>query len=438
MSTMNVREILPGSPLSPAAGEGSSRLLARILDRPALLAEVRAMSPRELGALVDRVGLEDAGEIVALATTEQLVGLFDADLWRADRAGEPERFDAGRFVLWIEILLEAGSSFAAARLAELPEDLLALGLHRSLLVMRLDHLAVALAADEADDAPAWARRSARQPEALEKMLDGCLYEEVGEHQIMPRADGGWDAVLEAVLALDRDHHDLLHRVLERCAAMTTELIEDTGGITRLLRAEETLEEDVAGEREARRAAEGFVAPADAAAFLALAEAPLDPATPLERDVVTRVYLPPWREEVVQLPGRTGRRSRAGLETSAEAGLPLFARAMRALRDDAPDVYAARLAEVAHLVNVVVAGHPIEGRRARPGEALDRVLATCSEGVVRTGAALGRRAPTVAAATDVVRARPADVLFRVGRARREATVRSRHPTPGSVPSATASK
>jgi hypothetical protein len=416
MNAPSLRHVRSPSPLAPRPGEGSSRLLARILDRPGLLAEVRALSPRELGALVDRVGLEDAGEIVALATTEQIVGLFDADLWRAGRAGAPERFDGARFLLWLEVLLEAGSAFAAARLAELPEDLLALALHRSLLVMRLDHLAVALAADEADDAPAWARRSARRPEALEKMLEGCLYEEVGEHQVMPRAEAGWDAVLDVVLALDRDHHELLHRLLEQCAAMTTELIEETGGITRLLRAEETLEEDVAEGRERRRAAEGFVAPTDAAAFLALAEEPLDPATPLERDVVTRSYLPPWREVAVQLPRRAPRRSRVAVEPGAEAGLPPFARAMRALRDEAPDAYAARAEEVAHLVNVVVAGHAIDGRRARAGEALDLVLAACSEGIARTAAALGRPASTTASALDVVRARPADVLFRIGRAR----------------------
>lgn len=411
---MSLDRVSRTSPLAPLAEEGSSRLLARLLDRPELVAEVRALSPRELGALVDRIGLEDAGEIVALATTEQIVATFDADLWRADRAGEAERFDPERFLLWLEVLLEAGSAFAAARLAEMPQDFLALALHRLLLVVRLDHLSVALGADEADDAPAWARRAARRPEALEKMLEGCLYEEIGEHQIMARRPDGWDAVLDVVLALDRDHHDLLHRVLEQCAAMTTEVIEDAGGLTRLLRAEETLAEDVAADRERRRAAEGFVAPTDAAAFLGLAAQPIDPTAPLERDVVTRDYLPPWREDVAPVPPRSRRTATTAVAAAAGAALPLFAQAMRALRDDDPAVYGRRMDEVAHLVNVLVAGWSVDGRRARPAEALERVLAACSDGLVRTAAAHGHRgAPSLATAVAMVLARPADVLLRIG-------------------------
>jgi hypothetical protein len=70
----------------------STRLLMRILDRPELLAAVRELPAPVLGRLIDRVGLEDAGELVALATTEQLQGVFDQDLWRAAAPGEDERF----------------------------------------------------------------------------------------------------------------------------------------------------------------------------------------------------------------------------------------------------------------------------------------------------------------------------------------------------------
>ena len=58
-------------------------LLARILESSELLAEVRALPPLVLARVIDAVGLEDAGELVACATTEQLVRVFDEDLWRA-------------------------------------------------------------------------------------------------------------------------------------------------------------------------------------------------------------------------------------------------------------------------------------------------------------------------------------------------------------------
>lgn len=107
---------------------GSRALLTRILDQPNLVAAIQALPAQALGRLIDHVGLEDSGEIVALATTEQLRRIFDNDLWRSERPGKDESFDAGRFALWLEVMLEAGEEFAAGKLAELPEDLVTLAL----------------------------------------------------------------------------------------------------------------------------------------------------------------------------------------------------------------------------------------------------------------------------------------------------------------------
>jgi hypothetical protein len=82
-----------------------------------------------LGRLIDRVGLEDAGELVALASTEQLQGVFEQDLWRAAAPGEDERFRPERFALWLEIMFEGGEGFLIEQLCALPRDLLTLA-HR--------------------------------------------------------------------------------------------------------------------------------------------------------------------------------------------------------------------------------------------------------------------------------------------------------------------
>jgi hypothetical protein len=96
----------------------SRQLIARILDEPQLAAQIQALEAPVLLRLIERVGLEDAGEIVALATTEQLERVFDEDLWQTDVPGEDERFDSGRFLVWLEVMLEAGDSFVAHKLAE--------------------------------------------------------------------------------------------------------------------------------------------------------------------------------------------------------------------------------------------------------------------------------------------------------------------------------
>jgi len=78
---------------------------------PDLAAQIQSLAPPVLARLIGEVGLEDAGELVAFATTEQLARVFDEDLWASARPGEDERFDARRFVTWLEVMLEAGDAF---------------------------------------------------------------------------------------------------------------------------------------------------------------------------------------------------------------------------------------------------------------------------------------------------------------------------------------
>lgn len=116
---------------------GSKVLLDRILSTPDLVRAVRALPPSTLASLVTRVGLEDAGEIVSLATTEQLVHLFDEDVF-----GEDEALDPARFALWLEVLLEAGDAFTADRVTSLPDDLVRAAVHAFVMVLDLDAIAV--------------------------------------------------------------------------------------------------------------------------------------------------------------------------------------------------------------------------------------------------------------------------------------------------------
>src|SRR4051794_14828598 len=83
-------------------------LLAHLLEEPDLVALVRTLDAPSLGALVRHIGLEDAGEIVDLATSDQLLHILDEDVWKSEAAGEDEVFDDGRFAVWLEVLLEAG------------------------------------------------------------------------------------------------------------------------------------------------------------------------------------------------------------------------------------------------------------------------------------------------------------------------------------------
>jgi hypothetical protein len=425
--------------LSRARVPSSTNLLLRILERPALVAAVRELPGAVLGKLIERIGLEDAGELVALATTAQLERVFDDDLWRAERVGGDETFRPERFALWLRVMLDAGEPLLVQRLCDLPQELLALAVHRLVLVLDMDVLDEQLAPGD------------EEADALRQALETSLVEEWEEFRLIARDPDVWDDVWGALLLLDRAHHERLRAILETCCAMSTEYISGQGGLFQVLTAEEMLDSDVAAARDDRRVAEGFISPADARAFLALARRGGGDG----RDPITRAYfrgLPSTgaaTHKPTAPPKTDAPRSRgAALATDADvldlaallreaevlapeptqplAGLlgasdqtspakqhlvaPLFEQAMTALRDRDPALFSTRAQEVGYLVNVWIAGGAHDGRRPRPVEALETVLRTCEAGL-RTQVGSGR--VTAEEALAVLARMPADLLYRRG-------------------------
>jgi hypothetical protein len=411
----------------------STNLLLRILEHPGLLAAVRDLPGAVLGKLIDRVGLEDAGELVALASSTQLEHIFDEDLWRADRAGEDETFRPDRFALWLRVMHEAGEGFLVQRLCELPQDLLALAVHRLVLVLDMDVV---------EEQLGWA---GDEGEPIARALDDAVFEEWEEFRLIARERDAWEDVWNALVSLDRDHHDRLRAILGQCCAMSTEYISGQGGLYQVLTADEMLETDVAATRDDRRAGEGFVSPADARAFLELARRGDDGE---KRDPITRAYFRGLTRTAREPGQRSARESTStstrgpGQELTSsppvsdlaallrEAGViqpapaprlapgqgdsprvaPLFEHAMADLRERDLTLFFERVREVGYLVNVWIAGGSHAGRRPRPVEALELVLRTCEAGLRAQSAP--KRTTREAALAALARTR-ADLLFRRG-------------------------
>src|SRR5437762_11794707 len=173
-------------------------------------------------------------------------------------------------------MLEAGDDAVVRRLCELPADLVALGVHRLVLVM--DAAVIEEQLSPGDELA----------EQLARAIDDAAVDEWEELRLIARDPDAWEDVWSALVLLDRDHHDRLRAILERCCEMSTEYISGQGGLFQVLTADEMLESDVAAAREDRRVAEGFVSPADARAFLELARRG-DGGGGDERDPITRAY-----------------------------------------------------------------------------------------------------------------------------------------------------
>jgi hypothetical protein len=234
----------------------------------------------------------------------------------------------------------------------------------------------------------------REHEAIEKALDERPYEEIDEFRVIARDASTWEPIVTLLVALDRDHHALVRRVLERVCVVSSEMIDEAGGLHEALGASETLESDVGFDREQRREREGFVAPSAAASFLRFAGASTLEALVASRDpdAVTRAHFraaPPNRVPasppspkveafVAHLRAACvfGARERRAprLVRKGHKNMTILHRAMEALRADSR-AFSRALDELAYLVNVLVAAAQV-----RLVEASDVAVAVCSLGL----------------------------------------------------------
>lgn len=416
-------------PLAPRTE--ARNVLTRILDQPGLVRAVQALPPAALLRLIDRVGLEDAGELVALATVEQLRTIFDEDLWRSVGAGQEERFCGARFVLWLEVMLEAGERFVADKLADLPEELVALALQHEVLAVSLEELALLISEGEGQV-------------PLEKIIEDSPYLELGDYCVIARHRDAWDTVGAALLALDEWQSDTLQLLLERLWRATSDYIYGQGSLYEVLTSEQMLEADAAAEREDRRARAGFVSASAARGFLALVRT--DEITRLltlpARDPLTGALLREYDAAPLQAAAHAVRAAASGAEEDELSGLlaeiaeegtaprlleggregqsaaPLLAGALVELAVRAPDRHEARMRELGYLANALVAGVSSRGERLRPLAAAEAALATCSLGLERALCEIHPSAPdeppTPQRAVERLQTFTCDLLFRVGR------------------------
>ena len=379
------------------------RLLDRILNTPQLARAVPRLQPEVLHRLIQHCGLEDSGDLLALATPAQLTRVFDLDLWRAAAPGLDERFDADRFGRWLEVMVDAGVPGAAATLAAMDDELLVAAFAEHVRVFDIAAVAPYVTLD-GDLSPG------------ASFAEGVRCEIGGYVVVAKRADF-WDAITTVLNALADAHGAAFDRMMRGCCRVSSSRPEIDGLDDRLTVNEQAIF-DVALDREARGDARGYVTPAQARAVLQTSRR-IDlrsPAMPA-RDAVTRAYFrdieahaatPDAVQPSSSLPnadaesvrhaateavgamvellrdaGVIPRDTRALLQAPAEAAAPRFARIRTQLdltHERDPAASAERHAELAYLANVLAAGATIQSRPVRPEESSDAVMAVCNLGL----------------------------------------------------------
>src|SRR5262245_33041127 len=230
MSTPTNRET------APRAGGSVDDRLARLLDTPFLARVVPHLAPETLHQLIRYRGLDACGELVTSATPAQLTSLLDLDLWRHPQPGRDEQFDVDRFGEWLEVLVDTGESVAARTVAALDEHLVILGLSRYLRIFDPGTFEPTESSD--DEA-----RDRDEMMSSETNVD-CLECEVGGYLVRARRTDAWDAIMSMLVALESEHADYFHGVMQGCRRLSNSTPE-VDGLDDLLTAPEQQLHDVA-------------------------------------------------------------------------------------------------------------------------------------------------------------------------------------------------
>jgi hypothetical protein len=413
------------------------QLLDRILDTPHLAQVVPRLQPELLHRVIQRCGLEDCAELVALTTPEQLARIFDLDLWGSARPGRDEQFDADRFGVWLEVLMESGATLAAQKLAEIDVDLVIGGFAQHVRVF-----------DRAAVAPYTTTDGLEIAEI--RGLDETLTCDVGGYVVVARRSDSWDAIVAVLTSLDEERHDCFNQVMRGCRTLSNARFEIDGLDDRLSDRDQVMF-DLSLDRERRRETQGYLAPAQARAFLEMSRrlrlesGGVPPANPIAH-AYFRVIGETTAADVQSAPkhlpvGSSGEESApkptetvAGdveglLDVLLDAGilaqqprallagsqeqvsrLTLIHDHMRFVLDRDSAAYAKRNEELAFLANTLMAGCSIQARPFTAQEASDAAAAICNLGLENWPAQFpSRQTRHDPAAVEAGTALPADFL-----------------------------
>ena len=377
-------------------------LLNHMLDEADLPAIVKQLDAGVLTRIIRHVGLEDSAEIVALTTAEQLNGIFDEDLWKNHAPGKAEAFDAQRFGLWLEVMLEAGPAVAAKKILELDEDLVVLGLCRLVFVFGRSDMASRF-------------HDSRHP-ILENLMDSGLNQEFDHYLVSAKIPSSWDAVCSLMAELNELEFEKLTHILERCRLICIDNMESDEDLFHVLSGDESLEEDVAADREERRDQKGFVTPTSASVFLS--EARTSSLTMLIasklNDPVTRAYFTTMESQIEPAANTptAGKASEnedltllnvkvaqfiqtlqgAEILPASDHKLLMFKEAeswdhhlllskpMGYIHEIEPALYAQLIVELSYLSNTLIAGCEFKRRPFQPKEAAQAAFSVCNLGI----------------------------------------------------------
>jgi uncharacterized protein DUF6178 len=386
--------------------------LRHIVDNPALPAVLGTMQPKALARLVERVGLNDAAEIMAHVPVRNLLRALDEAVWKSPRPGASQAFDPAEFVSWLQVWIEVDDLFVAERLAAINDEYLALCLSSVLLVD--GSYSSGFAGDMSEYAVD--SHAPDEPGYTDCSNADCLI--YGHFLVRPSFEDDWEIIRAALDALWRHAPDRLLHVLGTLTNSET-MLESAGRRT-------SLNLDVAFERERHRERRGYVSQTGARAFLAsisitttqelLMMSAYDNEThrflagienhatgqhPIEKvaandgadgkflqtnEARALASMPASQDQISALSRLLENESIAApkrfksLSSNKHERRVALAEELHHLECENQEAFQQRTRELAYLATVLIAGSSLEGEPFTGGDARDAAFATCNLGV----------------------------------------------------------
>lgn len=375
--------------------ESVNERIARVLDSPGLVHVVPRLAPEVLHQLIQQRGLESSGALVAAATPQQLASVLDLDLWKPD-----DRFDDRRFGSWLEMLMDEGEAVAARAIAAMDRDLAIAGLSRYVRVFDAAVFTPVIPSDE-------------RFEQFDSTPSAALEQEVGGYVVRGHTATAWDAIVSLLVTLDAEEPDCFQALMRGCRRLSSSAPE-ANGFHDLMREPDQWLYDVSRSREHRQSQRGYLAAADARAFLQMARLPPAATSGGSKSVnaIAAAYFRTLDEleqstESVQTIDRSASAADQTVANSIETIVELFAEAvgttpgpkrltgevsvplprteplqtlMEQIHDADPAAAGARDRELAFLANVLLAGCSVYSRAFTQQEAWNAAAGTCNLGL----------------------------------------------------------
>lgn len=373
----------------------SQQLLTQLISNDRFIAEIQSLDPAIVRKIIKHVGLEDAAELLPMLSSEQLQEVMDQDTWLRTLPGEEDKFDTKRFSTWLAMLLESGADFAAEKVLEMDEELFTLAISGLVMALDKDEMHI-LSIESSND-------SETEFKYLDKVLESTFTMEMEGYVLMSKDTFHWDTVVDILTALQKQHSDLVERMLLRISRMTLELIDEADGLMNLLKDSEMLDSDVNSDRQERREKEGYVGPSAAKAFLKLIDQTKveDILAETDLDHLTKMYFrglrpskvlqrAPLSSEMLQLLESHGITPQEELSSAkrltSRRRVSSVQRHLQELQQSNPEMFKKNLGELNYLANVLISGYAPSDKKKkflRPIEAMELAMEICDLGFAQS-------------------------------------------------------